>query len=65
MHVLNLQDFANYHISRDRYVPLCYQLYYSIEMLRIFDYMHRLRIIHCDVSLFGIIFFIYCYSFYQ
>ena len=45
-----LQDFANYHISRDRYVPLCYQLYYSIEMLRIFDYMHRLRIIHCDVS---------------
>ncbi|CAF5198832.1 unnamed protein product, partial [Rotaria magnacalcarata] len=43
-------DFANYHISRDRYVPLCYQLYYSIEMLRIFDYMHRLRIIHCDVK---------------
>ena len=46
-----MQDFANYHISRDRYVPLCYQLYYAIEMLRIFDYMHRLRIIHCDVSL--------------
>ncbi|CAF1573672.1 unnamed protein product [Rotaria sordida] len=45
-----LLDFANYHISRDRYVPLCYQLYYSIEMLRIFDYMHRLRIIHCDVK---------------
>ncbi|CAF1181829.1 unnamed protein product, partial [Didymodactylos carnosus] len=45
-----LLDFANYHISRDRRIPFYYQLYYSIEMLNIFQHMHKLRIIHCDVK---------------
>jgi checkpoint serine/threonine-protein kinase len=45
-----LKDLINYHIDVNEQFPYWFVLYLTLEMLNILDYLHRCKIIHCDIK---------------